>query len=97
MSNLIQVTPEQLRENGTSFMQYSEEVGSVVENTQSLTNQMAELWKGAASDEFIAQYNELKPKMDQFTQLLHDIGVQVQKVGDALENADQEVAKGIRG
>jgi len=92
MANLIQATPDELRQNGSSFINYSGETNTIVQATQNLTNQMAEMWKGAASEAFVQQYNDLKPTMDKFVQLLADIGTQVQSVAQALEDADNEIA-----
>lgn len=95
MSNLIQVTPDELRAKGSSFISNSERIGEIVKNLDSLRNEMMEIWKGSASSAFMNQYTDLRPSMDKFTQLVNDIGRQIQDVANTVEQTDRDIANQI--
>lgn len=95
MSNLIQVTPDELRAKGASFISNSERIGEIVKNLDSLRNEMMEIWKGSASSAFMNQYTDLRPSMDKFTQLVNDIGRQIQDVANTVEQTDRDIANQI--
>ena len=96
MSNLIQATPDELRANGRQFVSHSESIDGIVKQLDSLTQQMQEMWKGSSSEAFVAEYTELQPTMLKFIELIHDVGIQVGSVADALEKADQDIASQIK-
>lgn len=95
MSNLIQVTPDELRAKGSSFISSSERIKVIVKNLDSLKNEMMEIWKGSASSAFMNQYSDLRPSMDKFTQLINDIGRQIQDVANTVEQTDRDIANQI--
>jgi len=97
MAGLIQATPDQLRSYGSQYQSDSGEVADVIARCDSRTLEMLETWKGSASEAFNQQYEELKPSIRKFIELLDDIGRQVQSVANILESTDADIASQING
>lgn len=92
---LIKLTPEELR---ASAQKYTDGSAQVREVLLTLTNEqaiIAENWDGHAFDSFDAQFNELSPKIQQFSELLEAIKHQLITVADTLEETDAALASGI--
>ena len=93
----IKLTPEALRASALKYSSGSEEIDQIL---SSLTNEQAVIdanWDGTAFDSFEAQFNELSPKIREFSQLLSDIHAQLNKVADIIEQTDQDIASQING
>ena len=93
----IKLTPEELRASALKYSSGSEEIDQIL---SSLTNEQAVIdanWGGTAFDSFEAQFNELSPKIREFSQLLSDIHAQLNKVADIIEQTDQDIASQING
>ncbi|PEJ68013.1 WXG100 family type VII secretion target, partial [Bacillus pseudomycoides] len=50
-------------------------------------------WEGRAFDGFDRQFNDLRPKVESFSQLLHEIDVQLTKTADAVASHDEELSR----
>lgn len=96
MSNgLIKLTPAELRTSAVKYQNGSEEINSIL---QSLTQEQEVIrsnWSGNSFDSFDNQFNELSPKIQQFSQLLQDINAQLIKVADIIEETDNSIASQI--
>ncbi|AXQ79412.1 WXG100 family type VII secretion target [Streptococcus chenjunshii] len=91
----IKLTPEELR---TSSQKYGTGATDIDQILTTLTNEQAvisENWSGSAFDSFEVQFNELSPKIKQFSQLLEDIQTQLNSVADTIEQTDQDIASKI--
>ena len=93
----IKLTPEDLRQSATKYTSGSENVTQVLNDLTREQAVIAENWDGSAFDSFEAQFNELSPKIREFSQLLSDIHAQLNKVADIIEQTDQDIASQING
>ncbi len=50
-------------------------------------------WEGQAFKGFDSQFQELKPKVQNFIELLQQINVQLDKTADAMTQRDEELFK----
>ena len=46
---------------------------------------------------FAEQYERLKPHFNEMRELLSEVGIQLNRAGEALQDADQQIASQIRG
>lgn len=93
----IKLTPEELRASAVRYTEGSENIDAILD---SLTREQATIndnWDGAAFDSFEAQFEALKPKIIEFSGLLRDINIQLNKVADIIEQTDADIAAQING
>lgn len=93
----IKLTPDELR---TSAQKYTQGAQTVTEVLNSLTNEqqvISENWEGTAFQSFDNQFNELSPKIREFSELLEEINQQLNKVADIVEQTDADIASQIGG
>lgn len=89
---LIKLTPDELRQSATK---YTAGAQSVMDVLTSLTNEQSVIsdnWDGNAFDAFEQQFNELAPKIRQFSELLKDINQHLNHVTTTLEETDNTLA-----
>lgn len=89
MAGQIRMSPDELRNRAQTYGRKGNDVERILQELTSLQNQLASEWEGRAFEGFDNQFNELKPKVQNFAQLLHDIQVQLEKTAHALEEQDR--------
>jgi WXG100 family type VII secretion target len=62
-----------------------------------MKNQLQDMWEGASSEAFAAQYEELKPSFVEMSNLLTKIAKQLDDSANVLEDTDNQIASQIRG
>ena len=92
----IKLTPEDLRQSAQRYAQGSQDIDQILTNLTHEQQVIDANWDGSAFDSFEAQFNELSPKIKQFSQLLEEINGQFIKVADIVEQTDQDIAAQIR-
>lgn len=95
MAGEIKITPTQLRTDAHAYSKGSETVHGVLQSLDSLNSQLEAEWSGAAFEQYMNQYTELKPKVQDFIQLLSDINGQLQNAASTLEDTDIQLSKGF--
>lgn len=93
MAGQIRITPEQLISQAKAYLKGSQEVDTVLRNLESTTNQIASEWEGQAFKQYQAQFEQLKPKVRQFSELLQQINGQLNSAAKTLDQADQDISK----
>lgn len=91
----IKLTPEELRQSATKYTEGSQTIDDVLNTLTHEQDNIASNWDGQAFDKFEQQFDELKPKIQEFSQLLDDINQQLVSVADTLEQTDQDIASQI--
>lgn len=93
MAGQIRITPDQLRSQAKAYTNGSQQVDSVLRSLESTTNQITSEWEGQAFQQYQAQFEQLKPKVQQFSQLLQQINGQLNNAANTLEQTDQSISK----
>lgn len=93
----IRMTPESARVKAGEISNCREEVDTTIRRLENIiTVQLREEWEGAAQRSFEEQFLELKNTvMKEFSTLLENISVQLKSVADAVEQADNDIARQI--
>ena len=91
----IRLTPAELRTSATKYTQGASEIDAILAKLEKEQGVIRSNWEGTAFQRFDAQFNSLKPKVKQFSQLLTDINRQLVKVADIVERTDQDIAAQI--
>jgi WXG100 family type VII secretion target len=97
MSGIIRVTPAELESMATRYNHESGEVASQIGRLDGMISELQSMWEGASSAAFAEQYERLKPHINEMRELLSEVGVQLNRTGNALRDADQQIASQIRG
>lgn len=62
-------------------------------NLQRLQDTLRTEWEGAAFQGFDQQFLELKPKVENFADLMQQINTQLDKTAQAMQQNDQDLSK----
>lgn len=95
----IRITPEELRTAANFLQQRLQSINSEVSQLKSKIDEVSADWEGAAQSSFIDTFdNEMYPILrDTLPQVIEGISGQLNGAADAIEQADEEVAKAFRG
>jgi len=97
MSGNIRVTPAELEQVASQYLQESSMANEQVIRLDNMIDQLVSMWEGQASQAFANQYAELRPSYVRMSQLLEEVSRQLQSASNALQEADSNVANQIRG
>lgn len=92
----IKMTPEEVRGLSTVYNTSSQEIQEMLGKLQATQGKLAQTWEGDAFNSFEEQFNNMKPTVQKFGQLLEDVYQQLQKIAQIVENTDQEISKTVR-
>ena len=70
MTGQIRVSPEVLQGRAREYGKASNDINAILSNLQRLQDTLRGEWEGQAFQGFDAQFNELKPKVQNFAELL---------------------------
>lgn len=62
-------------------------------NLQRLQDTLRTEWEGEAFQGFDNQFNELKPKVQNFAELMQQINTQLDKTAQAMQQNDQDLSR----
>ncbi|WP_243291000.1 WXG100 family type VII secretion target [Bacillus sp. FJAT-47783] len=97
MSGIIRVTPAELRDMASRYNNEGGQVQELIGRLDTMRDQLRDMWEGASSEAFIAQYEELKPSFVEMSNLLERIAKQLSDSANVLEDTDAQIASQIRG
>ena len=88
----IMMTPQEMNTYASRYKQSSSEITNSSNSLNSLEATIEQEWQGRGFDQFDAEFKQLKPKVDQFAQLLDEIGDKLNKSAQAMQDTDQQIA-----
>jgi len=96
MAGNIRLQPEDLKVSAAKYTDSSEQIDQILNALTTEQSVIQQNWEGDAFGSFDAQFNELKPKIQEFSELLQSINRQLHSVAQIMEEADQQMANAIR-
>ncbi|MGD1994248.1 MAG: WXG100 family type VII secretion target [Anaerolineae bacterium] len=87
----IVVSPERLEAVASTFDSQKSETETILSALQSTMEGLDADWDGVAQSKFYAQWNEMLPRMTQFTQLLGEIAGELRRIAQVFRETDQQV------
>lgn len=90
MTRII-VSPERLEAVARTFDDRRIETENVINSLKSTMDALDAEWDGVAQNKFYAQWNEMIPKMKQFTNLLGEIASELRRIAQVFRETDQGV------
>ena len=94
----IRITPEELRSGASFLTERLSEINSEVEQLKSKIDEVTGNWEGAAQSAFVQTFDsDMYPILkDTLPQVIEGLVAQLNGAADAIEQADEEVAKAFR-
>ncbi len=94
----IRITPEELRSGASSLTERLAEINSQVEQLKSKIDEVTGNWEGAAQSAFVQTFDsDMYPILkDTLPQVIEGLVAQLNGAADAIEQADEEVAKAFK-
>lgn len=89
----IRMTPEELKAKAQRYGNAGQQIEQLLRDLTNLQNELRGEWEGRAFQGFDDQFNQLKPKVQNFAQLMHDINTQLNKTADAVAQHDEELSR----
>ncbi|NRD77643.1 WXG100 family type VII secretion target [Bacillus sp. BRMEA1] len=93
MAGQIRMTPEELKAKAARYGQSGQQIEQILRDLTNLQNELRGEWEGRAFIGFDEQFNQLKPKVQNFAQLMHDIQTQLSKTADAVAQQDEQLSQ----
>ncbi|EUJ16953.1 WXG100 family type VII secretion target [Listeria aquatica] len=93
MSGQIRMTPAELRDRAKTYGTSARDIEQMLQRLSQLQEQLRSEWEGQAFQRFDDQFNQLKPKVTEFANLMDQIEQQLQKTASAVEEQDQQLSQ----
>ncbi|WP_066074099.1 WXG100 family type VII secretion target [Neobacillus soli] len=93
MAGQIRMTPAELKSKATRYGQSAHQIEQILKDLTNLQNELRGEWEGRAFQSFDDQFNQLKPKVQNFAQLMHDINTQLNKTAEAVAQHDEQLSQ----
>lgn len=93
MAGQIRMTPAELKTRAQKYGSSGEQIDAMLTELVSLQDQLRSEWEGKAFEQFDVQFEQLKPKVGQFSELLKQIQKQLNATADAVEEHDLQLSK----
>lgn len=95
MSNRIKLTPAELRTSAVKYKDSSQSIKNILTVLNREQSVIRGNWEGAAFKKFDEKFNELTPKIQEFSDLLQSIQTQLNSVATTIEETDAQLAAEI--
>lgn len=93
MAGQIRMSPDELHGKAQRYGEEAEQISDVLSKLQGLQDELRGEWEGRAFERFDEQFQQLRPKVNDFEQLLRDIQVQLQKTAQAVQEQDEALSQ----
>ncbi|MEK4383595.1 WXG100 family type VII secretion target [Aeribacillus sp. FSL K6-2848] len=93
MAGQIRMTPEELKTKAQRYGQAGLQIEQILRDLTNLQNELRAEWEGRAFQGFDDQFNQLKPKVQNFAQLMHDINTQLNRTAEAVAQHDEQLSR----
>lgn len=95
VSGQIRMSPEELRLRAKTYKDKSGDIDTILNELSTLQETLRSEWEGKAFEGFDNQFQQLKPKVQDFSQLLMDINSQLEQTASALQEQDEVLGRGF--
>ena len=93
MNNGLHASPADIVNDGVAVVSKAEELDAELNSFDASINGLNGVWRGDAATSLTNAYNEFKPILKKFQQLLDSKGQAVQKAGSGLGDTEAENAR----
>ena len=97
MAGRIAITPAELTTLGGEFMNSASEIGEIMTKLESQMSTLESSWEGAVKLSFFEEYQQRKPSIQEFQNMVNVFGEQLKTIAQELQNTDETLANSIKG
>lgn len=94
MAGRIAMDPENLRTKAKKFGDSGDDIRTMLSMLTNLTDELADEWQGAAYEGYRSKFDEIKPNINKFADLMDDVNKKLNDTADALVEQDQQLGQG---
>ena len=87
----IVVSPERLESVASTFESKKAETENMISALRSTMDSLDADWDGVAQHKFYNEWNEMLPKMNQFTELLGELSTELRRIAQVFRETDEQV------
>lgn len=95
MADLIQVTPEELRDRAKDIRRYREQNDEVINQLGILIRHLNDVWVGEAQRAYEARFNSVEVKFREFSHQIEAYTRMMEMTADGLEQTDIRISSAI--
>ncbi|MBU5267401.1 WXG100 family type VII secretion target [Virgibacillus proomii] len=93
MAGQIRMTPDQLQAKAKRYGHSAEQIEQILRDLSNLQEELRGEWEGRAFERFDDQFRQLKPKVQDFAQLMQEIEMQLTKTAEAVAQQDEALSQ----
>src|SRR5690625_392042 len=93
MSGQIRMSPEELKITANDYGRSHETIMTMLTELKGTQQKLSEQWEGRAFESFENQFEQLRPKVEEFAQLMEEIQHQLNKTAEAMADQDQALSQ----
>lgn len=93
MSGQIRMSPDELHAKSQRYGESADQINDVLSKLQSLQDELRGEWEGRAFERFDDQFQQLRPKVNEFEQLMREIQTQLQKTAQTVQEQDEALSQ----
>lgn len=93
MSGQIKMSPAELSHKAREYGNSHDQINEIISRLETLQGELREQWEGQAFRSFDDQFTDLKPKVQNFANLMMEIQEQLTKTADAMADQDQALSQ----
>ncbi len=92
MATQIRMTPDTMRTRAGEYRTEGGNVENVISKMDTLLEQLAGEWEGAAADAYAVKFGELRPSFVAARDLIEEIAASLEKTAETIEYTDSQIA-----
>lgn len=93
MAGQIKMSPDELHSKSQRYGEGADQINDVLSKLQSLQDELRGEWEGRAFERFDEQFQQLRPKVNDFEELMREIQTQLQKTAQAVQEQDEALSQ----
>lgn len=93
MSGQIRMSPAELTEKAKRYGRSGEQIDQILKDLSNLQNDLRAQWEGKAFNKFDDQFRDLRPKVQNFAELMRQIDDQLTRTAEAVAQQDEELSR----
>ena len=93
MSGQIRMSPAELADKAKRYGRSGDQIDQILTDLTNLQSELKGEWEGKAFAQFEIQFDELSPKVRNFSELMRNIEEQLRKTADAVARQDEELSR----
>ena len=97
MAQRIAITPEELQTVGGECVTSASQIGELMQKLDGQVSSLESSWEGAVKLSYFEEYQQRKPSIQEFQEMINCFGEQLKTIAQELENTDETLANALKG